>query len=378
MYGDGYVYKEKVGKYQYFTCEYYDGTGKSHKKRFPATKDGEKLAKDFARSVRRQKEDGLLLSTSSLSVGEWIVEFMQTYLKPKYRPQTYERAKYTAKKLLPITGYPLDQITADQIQNLYSYYAETLKPATIYKIHKLLNAAFKKAVITRKIIRNPMDAVEAPKVTQDEIVVFTFAELLRLFRVLKRNPRWQKYYTFYCLLLVTGMRIGELCALEFEDIDFENREIHVCKTKVGRTGNKFNEPKTKSGKRYIPVVFPKALQRIRMLRHSDNSVTRVTGLLFRTRLGNAWGYNNVRRDWCMICEEAGVELKHIHAFRHTFATAALAKGIPILEVSRILGHSNANTTLKMYGHAMPGFNQRLLADYDRRKKKKTGKVAVAK
>ena len=282
------------------------------------------------------------------------------------------------KKLLPITGYPLNQITADQIQNLYSYYAETLKPATIYKIHKLLNAVFKKAVITRKIIRNPMDAVEAPKVTQDEIVIFTFAELLRIFRVLKRDPRWQKYYTFYYLLLVTGMRIGELCALEFEDIDFENREIHVCKTKVGRTGNKFNEPKTKSGKRYIPVVFPKALQRIRMLRHSDNSVTRVTGLLFRTRLGNALGYNNVRRDWCMICEEAGVELKHIHAFRHTFATAALAKGIPILEVSRILGHSNANTTLKMYGHAMPGFNQRLLADYDRRKEKKTGKVAVAK
>ena len=58
---------------------------------------------------------------------------------------------------------------------------------------------------------------------------------------------------------------------------------------------------------------------------------------------------------------AEVPLKHIHVFRHTFATYALAKGIPALEVARILGHSTATTTLSMYGHAMPGFNRRLVA-----------------
>ena len=64
---------------------------------------------------------------------------------------------------------------------------------------------------------------------------------------------------------------------------------------------------------------------------------------------------------------AEVPLKHIHVFRHTFATYALAKGIPALEVARILGHSTATTTLSMYGHSMPGYNQRLIKEIKEKK-----------
>ncbi|MBQ9320618.1 MAG: site-specific integrase [Acidaminococcaceae bacterium] len=367
MYGDCSIFKEKIGKYSYTTVKYYEN-GRARRKRFPNSKEGEKEAKNFVKYVRAQKESGMLVPMSNMSVGQWIIEFMKVYLKPKYRPQTFERTKYTAKKLLPIYALPLDQITADQIQALYNSYADELKPASIYKIHKLLQAAFKKALITRRILRNPMDAVEPPKVTQEEITIFSFTELLRLFRTL-RKKEWRYYSTFFHLLLVTGMRIGELIALRFEDIDFEKREIHICQTKVGRTGNEFNEPKTKAGNRYIPILYDKTLDRIRKLRQKGN-LTRLTGYLFQTRSGNALNYNNIRRDWVEICEEAGIELKHIHAFRHTFATTALAKGIPVLEVSRILGHSNATTTLNMYGHAMPGYNKRLIEQFQKKKKEK--------
>lgn len=166
------------------------------------------------------------------------------------------------------------------------------------------------------------------------------------------------------------MRVGELMALRIEDIDLSNLEIHVCRTKVGRTGNTFNAPKTKSGDRYIPIVYSKEVGIIKALRTSGN-VTRVQGLLFRTRSGNAWNYNNVRREWIKVCAAAGIQLKHIHAFRHTFATYALAKGIPVLELSRILGHTNATTTLNMYGHAMPGYNRRLVAKIKKRRETHT-------
>ena len=377
MYGDFSIFKEKIGKYSYTTVKYYDGTGKARRKRFPDSKAGEAAAKEFGRAIRNKKDNGMLLPLSELTVGHWIIEYIETYLKPRYRPQTYEHTLYTARKLLPIYAMPLHKITADQIQALYNSYAGSLSSASIYKIHKLLNAAFKKAVITKKIIYNPMVAVEPPKVTQEEITIFSFTELLRLFRVMKRSKRWQRYYTFYYLLLVTGMRIGEICALRFEDIDFNSREIHVCRTMVGRTGDKTNEPKTKAGNRYIPILFDKALERIRQLRHGQGNLTHLTGLLFRTRYGNALNYNNIRRDWVLICQEAGIELKHIHAFRHTFATAALAKGIPVLEVSRILGHSDATTTLNMYGHSMPGYNQRLIEQFQR-KKKQPAEIKVAK
>ena len=377
MYGDNSIFKEKNGKYSYTTVKYYDGNGRPRKKRFPDTRAGENAAKNFVKTVRTQKENGKLVPPSDLSVGQWIIEYMRIYLKPRCRPQTLERAKYTARKLEPIYSLPLQHVSADQIQALYNSYADDLKPATIYKIHKLLNAAFKKAVVTKKILYNPMDAVEPPKVTQKEIAIFTFTELLRLFRVLKRSPRWNRYYTFYHLLLVTGMRIGELMALRFEDIDFDAREIHVSRTVVGRTGDKTNEPKTKAGNRYIPILFDKTLARIQQLRVNGN-ITRVKGLLFPTRGEKTLGYSNIRRDWVKICQEANIERKHIHAFRHTFATTILAKGVPVLEVSRILGHSNATTTLNMYGHAMPGYNQRLIEQFQKKKKKSTEKLAAAK
>ena len=376
MYGDCSLFKERIGKYSYTTVKYYDGFGKSRRKRFPDTKDGEKDAKAFVRTIRLQKETGQLVATSNLSVGQWIIEYMKVYLKPKYRPQTYERTKYTAKKLMPIYAIPLEKISADQIQALYNSYADELAPASIYKIHKLLQSAFKKALVTRRISRTPMDAVEPPKVTQEEVTIFSFTELLRLFRTL-RKKEWQHYYTFFHLLLVTGMRVGELLALKFEDIDFDNREIHVCRTKVGRTGNKTNEPKTKAGNRYIPTLFDKTLERIKNLRQEGN-LTRLTGYLFQTRSGNSLNYNNLRRDWVKICDAAGIELKHIHAFRHTFATTALAKGIPVLEVSRILGHTNATTTLIMYGHSLPGYNKRLIEQFQRKKKQKPATITVAK
>ena len=376
MYGDCSLFKERVGKYSYTTVKYYDGFGRERRKRFPDTKPGEKEAKNFLRQVRNQKEIGQLVASSNLSVGEWIIEFMSVYLKPKYRPQTYERTKYTAKKLVPIYAIPLEKITADQIQALYNSYKDDLSPASVYKIHKLLQASFKKAMITHKISRNPMDAVEPPKVTQEEVSIFSFTELLRLFRTL-RKKEWQHYYTFFHLLLVTGMRIGELLALRFEDINFEDREIHVCRTKIGRTGNETNEPKTKAGNRFIPILYDKTLDRIRKLRQEGN-LTRLSGYLFQTRYGNSLNYNNTRRDWVKICNDAGIELKHIHAFRHTFATAALARGIPVLEVSRILGHSEATTTLNMYGHSMPGYNKRLIEEFQRKKKAKITKITAAK
>lgn len=358
MYGDGTIYDEKVGKYTYCTVKYY-ADGKMRRKRFPSTPAGRQEAKAFARDFRRRKEDrDLDVAPGGLTLGAWLLEYMTTYLKPRYRPQTYQRALYAAKQLGPLAAYPLNQVKGKQIQTLYNKLLGTLAPATVYKVHKLLTGAFKMAMVNGLVNKNPMNAVLPPKVTQEEVTVFSFSEIHRLARVL-RTDRFARYYPFFYLLLVTGMRVGELMALRIEDIDFNAREIHVCRTKVGRTGNDFNAPKTRAGDRYIPIVYDKALDRLKSLRCAGK-VTRMTGLLFRTRSGNAWNYNNVRRVWIKVCAAAGIQLKHIHAFRHTFATYALAKGIPVLEVARILGHSTATTTLSMYGHSMPGYNQRLI------------------
>ena len=370
MYGDGSVFEEKRGKYCYYTYRYYDNTGKEVRKRFPHTKQGEREANAFKRKIRREKESGELYAPATMSLGEWIIYYMTNFQKPKVREQTFERLKYTARKLEPIYQYPLDQITSEQVQELYNFYRPTLASATIYKIHKLLAGAFKKALQLKKIKHNPMDAVEPIKVQSKKVTVFSFTELLRIFRVMKQNPAWHRLYIFFYLALVLGCRVGELLALQIEDINFEKREIHICRTKVGRTGQKFNSPKTRAGDRYIPIVFDSTLRKLKALRVDEN-ITRLSGLLFQSRTGTALNYNNIRREWVKICRAAGVGNKTIHTFRHTFATAALARGVPILEVSRILGHADATTTLNMYGHAIPGYNQHLIEKYQTRTKSMT-------
>jgi len=88
----------------------------------------------------------------------------------------------------------------------------------------------------------------------------------------------------------------------------------------------------------------------------------VGGLIFCTASGKPMSYQNLIRIWNHICEISGVQ-KTMHTFRHTFATVALSKGIPILEVSRCLGHADASTTLDMYGHAIPSYNEKLLDQF---------------
>lgn len=116
------------------------------------------------------------------------------------------------------------------------------------------------------------------------------------------------------------------------------------------------------------------IERLKAMQTSGK-ITYINGFVFCTESGKALNYGNIRRAWVKICELAGVN-KNIHTFRHTFATAALTKDIPILEVSRCLGHADANTTLKMYGHAMPGFNRHIIDLFQKKKTKSATKTAT--
>lgn len=357
MYGDGSIIFEKGrNKYCY---DYFDNNGKRHRKRF----DSEKEAKAFKKEIRTERDKGNL-TTSKLTIGTWVLEFLETYQKSRLRTTSFIRQKQSAKKLKPISDIPIDQLSGTDIQKLYNDLSSSISSSSISKVHKLLFAAYKKAVALRMVQYNPMQAVEPVKVKCTEMSVFSFGELIRIFRVLRTNRYYQKYYTLFYLLLVLGCRIGELLALKWTDIDFTKREICIQRSKASGTGQVFHDPKTKAGTRYIPVVYDACINRLKVLQGDKSS-----GYVFCTSSGNALNYGNVRRAWVKICELSDVD-KNIHTFRHTFATAALTKDIPILEVSRCLGHADANTTLKMYGHAMPGFNRHII-DLFRKKKTKS-------
>ena len=383
MYGEGSIAYEKVGKYEYYALQYFDNMGKRQKKRFPYTKEGMKNAKKFQKEISKKKSDGVLVSTTH-TVASWCEEYIQTYKVNGLRDSSLLILIQTFNKIevSPIANVPLDKLNGAMVQNFYNMLATTwtdingkehqpIASSTISKVHKLLAAAYKKAVQLRIIALNPMDTVEGVKPHYKEKGVFTWREIGRIFRAIdkitanKSNTR-QRYdfRLIFMLLAETGCRVGELLALRWEDINFSKREIHIHSTKV-RDKQDFNDTKTKAGNRYVPIISDKLLDRLKEYRKKDG-VIKMQGFIFEDSSGGAMEYRRITGYWKRIKEMTGIN-GNVHMFRHTFATYLLAKGIPVAETSRILGHADATITYGMYVHAIPGYNQRIIEQFQPKK-----------
>ena len=115
-------------------------------------------------------------------------------------------------------------------------------------------------------------------------------------------------------------------------------------------------PKTAAGIRDINLPAS-VIRQLRIAYRYEGC--KLGGYVFHTRTGNNMAGTNVERIWCKILEEAGIERKHFHALRHTHATQLLAQNIPIIEVSKRLGHARVSHTLDLYGHAIPGYGEKI-------------------
>ena len=383
MYGQGTIGYEKVGKYEYYTLQYYDNNGKKQKKRFPYTKEGERNAKKYQKEVQKKKSNGTMI-TSTHTVATWTSEFINTYKIGSLKKSSLERIlqSFTLIEVSPIANVPLDKLNGAVVQNFYNMLAEAwtdskgkehkaLSSSTISKVHKLLVSAYKKAVQLRMIGQNPMDTVDPVKVRTKEMSVFTWKEIGRIFRAIKKydsykfnNSQRYNYRLLFMMLLETGCRVGELLALRWEDINFQKREIHIHSTKA-RDGQEFNDPKTAAGNRHVPIIFDKLLVMLKEYRKKDD-IIKMTGYVFENKSGGAISYQRVFLTWQRVCEMTGID-KNIHTFRHTAATYLLERGVPVAEVSRILGHADATITYKMYVHSIPNYNQKIIEQFKRKK-----------
>ncbi len=391
-YGDGTISREKVGAYDYYTLQYFDNAGKRQKKRFPYTKEGMKGAKKFQKEVNKKKADGVQISTT-YTVASWCEKYIQTYKISSLRDSSLLIILQTFNKIevSPIASVPLDKLNGAMVQNFYNLLGEKwtdingkehqpIASSTIGKVHKLLAAAYKKALQLRIIGMNPMDTVEPVKVRYAEKGVFTWREIGKIFRAIgkitanKSNTR-QRYdfRLIFTLLLMTGCRVGELLALRWEDINFNKREIHIHSTKV-RDKQDFNDTKTKAGRRFVPIINDKLLARLKEYRKKDGLI-RMQGFIFEDSSGGAMEYRRITGYWKRIKEVTGVT-GNVHMFRHTFATYLLEKGIPVAEVSRILGHADATITYGMYVHSIPGYNQKIIEKFQKKAPSKVDKIIV--
>ena len=171
--------------------------------------------------------------------------------------------------------------------------------------------------------------------------------------------------TLLTLALTTGMRRGELLALRWQDIDFDNKYLQVCRSvrREVKRGLVVNEPKTQAGRRKI-VFSPFLIEVLKQHRISQLEAHLQAGiawedhgLVFCTKRGKLLDPTHMLVMFKKLLQDVGLPRMRFHDLRHSAATLLLAMGVHVKVVQELLGHSNITTTLNTYSHVLPSMQQ---------------------
>ncbi|WP_181394099.1 tyrosine-type recombinase/integrase [Streptococcus pyogenes] len=285
--------------------------------------------------------------------------WLETY-KLTVKPQTYDATVTRLNRhIMPTLGnMKVDKITASDIQMLINrlskYYVNYTAVRSV--IRKVLQQGVLLGLIDYNSARDiilPRKQPNAKKKVKfiDPSDLKSFLEHLET----SQHKRYNLYFdaVLYQLLLSTGLRIGEACALEWGDIDLENGTIAINKT-YNKNLKFLSTAKTQSGNRVISVD-KKTLRSLKLYqmrqRQLFNEVgARVSEVVFATPTRKYFNASVRQSALDTRCKEAGIERFTFHAFRHTHASLLLNAGISYKELQYRIGHANISMTLDTYGH----------------------------
>jgi integrase len=274
--------------------------------------------------------------------------------------------------LLPAFGeLQLAELTKERVQKFIAEKSnDGYAPAYIARMHAILSAALEYAVESNILSRNVCVGVRLPKKIKYKPHVLNEEQCKRLVAAARGHRLW-----FLILVAVTsGLRLGELLALHWDDFDMNNLRIRVDSSlaQVKGIGRFEKQPKTSSGIRRV-VLTQVVIDAIPEQKEYIESVCAKAGSKWQEHdlvFPNQYGFYMVRRvaakQLKAILKEAGLPLEVTpHDLRHSFATLLFAAGVNPKVVQEVLGHSNIATTLGMYGDVLPDMQGGVGAIVDR-------------
>ena len=287
---------------------------------------------------------------TKMTVKELVMEYIQRK-QPLLKASTVANYRMKAEKhIIPALGEnACTEITANDIYRfMEEKRQQRLSERYIYDILVLLKSVFRYANITYGV-RNIMSGIVMPKHNKPEVTVLSKDEQRVLNQYLARTPGLTSLAIL--LSLYTGLRIGELCALQWKDIDLEKRILTVNKT-IQRIQTSSSEKKTK-----LVITAPKSQSSVREIPLPEC----IVDILKQYRGNNALFVLSASRKpveprtlqyrFAKILNNADLPSVHFHSLRHAFATNCVAAGFDVKTLSEILGHSSVELTLNRYVHS---------------------------
>ena len=307
--------------------------------------------------IQTDYDRGHYVFPDSITVEEWVYLWLdQKCTKIQEQSEIRLRAMFK-NHILPYLGsVKLQDLTRDMIEEAYAksfykkggkkYKEESYSHSTVNAISFQFKKCLQKAVDENIISRNPHYGVQLHKLRgPKKIHAYSVEQHRKIVEYTKAN---KKYNLFY-LLIATGMRIGEACALSWNDIDLDNGIINITKTAISIHGSMLiqDHPKTDKSIRTIHMA-PNTTKWLKDLYKKRNITQNRYDLVFPTSIYTVQNPSNLRRYWAHACAEMNIPYYGLHALRHTWATRALEENIDIKTVSDMLGHKNIITTMNIY------------------------------
>ena len=300
-----------------------------------------------------------ILQERRMKYGIWLDEWFCNYIRPSSKRRTCERYSEIIEKRLKVKlgEYELDELTPLVLQRYITELIESgnmktgkgLAANSVNGIITVIQNSLKLAYALGTIKEYAADKIRRPKTKEKEVTCFTLSEQKKIERAALAGKKTKWLGIVVCLY--TGLRIGELLALEWKDVDFQKGVLtvshsrHEGKDENGRYAQIVESPKTVSSRRCIPL--PKQiLCELRMLKRKSRSVYVISNG------ESSIPVRSYQRSFERLLKKLDIPHKGFHALRHTFATRALECGMDVKMLSELLGHKDPAVTLRRYVHSL--------------------------
>ena len=269
---------------------------------------------------------------------------------PQHKPSTQITIRSQLRKhLVPFFGdCLLKDIDAQLVQRFVAHLKAS--PKTVRNLKATISMMWSSAKAWGYVAHDALHGVVLPKPRRAHRFFLSVEEIQKILAAAK-----EPFHTFYWLAAETGLRSGELCALSWDDINFDRRLMHVGQS---AWQGKLQEPKTETSVRSF-ALSSQLLEnlRARLLAWRPNQQR----LIFATRNGSPWDGKKARKALTVLLRDLSIPYCGLHAFRHANSSLMDRLGTPVKVRQQRLGHSDPNITLGTYTHVASEHDRRIAA-----------------
>lgn len=294
-----------------------------------------------------------------MKVHELFDIWLNKYCKLSLKIRSFNKYDAIIKlHIIPELGnYEITEVTSDILQDFIANKLtkgnlntnKSLSVNTVFGIVSVIKQGFKFALMQDYIIKDPTLSLKLPQAQEKEVEALTRDEQKVIEDYCLKNSK--QNYLGIIICLYTGIRLGELLALTWDDVDFENKLLHIKKTSYtskvnGRNTVIIDKPKTKKSNRIIPIP-----DKLFILLEIQKRASQSTYII-STKQNKIVETRSYQRTFQSILHKCNIKHYNFHCLRHTFATRAIELGMNVKTLSEILGHTNVAITLNRYAHSL--------------------------